>query len=432
MKSILSAAAGLLIATSVIAEEVRVWTSSANGRQFRGSLVEVEGDKISIRREADNVVFQVDKSALIQADLDWIRENSAVGESLDLSELIAGIPASTGVPAAGVLLIDGKTRGFGVAGIRKAGAEVKAELGDKWHLGSCTKSMTATLAGVLVEEGEITWETTIGDTIGKQLEILDAYQSVTLGMLLANRGGVPGATPNSVFEGIDVSVSVEDLSDRDILEQRAKFVEAALNLPPTSEPGTQYQYSNAGFVVAGNMLESVTRTPWEKLIEEKIFRPLGMENSGFGNSARGDRDDPSQPWPHKDNATPHPPGSSDDNSWVLGPAGTVHCSLQDVAAYIAMHASHQLGPVLKKKETFEYLQTELPNNQNYARGWIVANVGWANGKAVSHDGSNTMNYCSIWIAPNRNAAVAAFSNSGESGQAACQNAIQLVVGKYLE
>ncbi|MFT5470239.1 MAG: D-alanyl-D-alanine carboxypeptidase [Verrucomicrobiales bacterium] len=227
-------------------------------------------------------------------------------------------------------------------------------------------------------------------------------------------------------------IEFRDLKDREILKQRTQYVEAVLNLPPTSKPNSKYEYSNSGFVVAGAMLEQVTGKPWESLIEERIFEPLGMTDSGFGNAAREDRNSPTQPWPHKNGTTPFPPGNGDDNSWVIGPAGTVHCSLKDISRYISMHAAREIGPILKKAETYEFLHTAVPENDNYARGWIVSRAPWAQGSAIAHDGNNTMNHCSIWIAPERNAAVAAFTNNGENGAESCRSAIQAVVAKYLK
>jgi CubicO group peptidase (beta-lactamase class C family) len=178
------------------------------------------------------------------------------------------------------------------------------------------------------------------------------------------------------------------------------------------------------------MLEVLTTKPWEKLIEERIFKPLGMTNSGFCSAAHGDKRNPTQPWPHKNGTTPVAPGIEDENSWVLGPAATVHCSLKDIARYIAMHAAREVGPVLKKKETFEFLHTAISDNGDYARGWRVARAGWSQGPAISHDGSNTMNHCSFWIAPERKAAVAAFTNCDEKGSESCRAAIKAVVDKW--
>ena len=60
----------LLVGATCLAEEVRTWTSSKNGRQFKGALVGVEEDSVSIRRESDQVVFKV-KKALSTPFLDF-------------------------------------------------------------------------------------------------------------------------------------------------------------------------------------------------------------------------------------------------------------------------------------------------------------------------------------------------------------------------
>src|SRR5215470_14160319 len=50
----------------------------------------------------------------------------------------------------------------GVAGVRKRGSAERVTLDDRFHLGSCTKAMTATLVAMLVEEGKLNWTTTLG------------------------------------------------------------------------------------------------------------------------------------------------------------------------------------------------------------------------------------------------------------------------------
>lgn len=435
----------LLLAVALIAgwsslataEPSRTWTSRETGAQFTGSLVAVTEERVSIQRDADGVVFEVPKATLSEADLKWITQQQegteVAGDVTDLSGLIAAIPSDADVPAVAVLLVeDGRVTGTGVAGIRKAGDPTPADLQDKWHWGSCTKSMTATLAAAFVEEGSIRWDTTVQEILGKELKMREEYEDVTLGWLLANRGGVPGQVPDAVYASVDLVTQAGELSDREILKQRLAYAEAVLNLPPVVPPGSEYQYSNSGFIVAGAMLEKVAGKPWEKLVAERIFGPLGLTNTGFGNAAHDDRQSPSQPWPHKDSSKPVAPGRGDDNVWVLGPAGTVNSSLLDAGRYLAMHARCEVGPVLKQRETFEFLHTALPDNRDYARGWIVTETGWSKGPAISHDGSNTMNYCSFWVAPQRKAAVAAFTNCGKNGRDACMAAIRAVVEAHLE
>ncbi len=67
----------LVSLTASFAEEVRVWTSKADGRQFTGVLVGVEGDSISIRRDSDKVVVRFEKGDLVQEDLDWIEAKAS-------------------------------------------------------------------------------------------------------------------------------------------------------------------------------------------------------------------------------------------------------------------------------------------------------------------------------------------------------------------
>ena len=79
----------------------------------------------------------------------------------DLSSLLRPVRESRGVPALGVaVLVDGGLRGLGVDGVRKVGREEAVCASDLWHLGSCTKAMTATWLAMLVEEDRLQWQTT--------------------------------------------------------------------------------------------------------------------------------------------------------------------------------------------------------------------------------------------------------------------------------
>jgi len=162
-------------------------------------------------------------------------------------------------------------------------------------------------------------------------------------------------------------------------------------------------------------------------MQERIFEPLKMDSAGFGGAASKRKED--QPWGHKSKNTPQQPGLGDDNPDVLGPAGTVHCSLMDLARYVKMHATHEVGPILKNPETFKLLQTVAEGNDNYACGWVVTKRPWAKGPALYHNGSNTMNYCLIWMAPKRQFAAIAVSNTNhESSATPCDS----VVNNFIE
>lgn len=120
-----------------------------------------------------------------------------------------------------------------------------------------------------------------------------------------------------------------------------------------------------------------------------------------------------------------------DNPAVIGPAGTVHCSLADWAKYAAFQLRGARGEqVSLPADVFKKLHTPLPGDEEaYAFGWIVAERDWAGGKALTHSGSNTMWFAVVWLAPQRNAAYLAATNcSHEQASLGCDAAI----GKLIE
>jgi CubicO group peptidase (beta-lactamase class C family) len=80
----------------------------------------------------------------------------------------------------------------GGAGVRKRGSAERITLDDRFHLGSCTKAMTATLVAMLVEEGKLNWTTTLGELFADTVKPLHpAWEKVTLRQVLAHRAGLP-------------------------------------------------------------------------------------------------------------------------------------------------------------------------------------------------------------------------------------------------
>jgi hypothetical protein len=148
----------LIAGTPAFAQESRVWTSSVNRRQFEGTLIEAGENSITIRRKADNVVFQVKKSDFVAADLAWVREQSSkpassAGEIVDLSKLIADLPATNGVPAIGVLLVmDGNNTmnhcSFWIAPERKAAVAAFTNCDDKGQP-TCSAAIQAVVKNYL-------------------------------------------------------------------------------------------------------------------------------------------------------------------------------------------------------------------------------------------------------------------------------------------
>jgi CubicO group peptidase (beta-lactamase class C family) len=321
-----------------------------------------------------------------------------------------------------VVIVDGAIKGGGASGVRKRGDETPVTLADKYHLGSCTKSFTATLAATLVEEGKLSWTSTLGDVLTREAGRSD-FHAVTLEQLLTNTGGFPGEVPPDIWADAWNGKGSP-------ARQRADFMKAMLALKPAYAPGTGYAYSNTGFTVAGMMLEKALGKDYEELVRQRIFVPLKMTSAGFGPPAVNARK-VDQPWGHDAKGLPVAPGPRADNPEAIAPAGRIHCSLPDLASYVLMHLKGQTGPVLKHADSFTKLHTAPAND--YAMGWIVAERPWAGGKALTHTGTNTMFTCVIWMAPEHGFAAIVATNIGhEIASKPCDETIAALIGKYLD
>jgi CubicO group peptidase (beta-lactamase class C family) len=309
-------------------------------------------------------------------------------------------------------------------GVRKKGSPEPATVHDRWHLGSCTKSMTATMLARFVERGTLSWDTAMGkafsDLVGSG-EMRDEYVPVTMEQLLAHRGGIPSdLSANGLWGKLWEKKGTPT-------EQRRQLLEGVVQMPPASAPGTAYLYSNAGIAIAGHMAERATGKSWEDLMQAELFGPLGMRDVGFG--APGSAEKVDQPWGHHGpTLTPVPPGPNADNPPAIGPAGTAHASLADWAKYAAIHLRGSRGKTgYLKPETFAHLQ-EKPKAGDYSFGWGHGERPWAKGHVLSHSGSNNSWFCVVWLAPNRDVAYLACCNAGgAAAAAAADEAVQAVM-----
>jgi CubicO group peptidase (beta-lactamase class C family) len=154
-----------------------------------------------------------------------------------------------------------------------------------------------------------------------------------------------------------------------------------------------------------------------------------MKSAGFG--VPGTIGGLDQPWGHNRVNGKITPLQS-DNPPAIGPAGTVHCSLDDMARYTILHLQGQSDPAsLLKPETFRKLHTP-PDGTDYACGWISLKRGWAGGKALMHNGSNTMWYLVMWLAPEKNFSVVVATNlAGPSAENGCDDVASAMIGKWL-
>lgn len=190
---------------------------------------------------------------------------------------------------------------------------------------------------------------------------------------------------------------------------RIAYARLALQQPPEGPKEQTFLYSNSGFVIAGAMLEAKLGAKWEDLIRARLFEPLGMASAGFG--APGSPGALDQPVGHAPGAdgvlVPFPPGGPiTDNPAVLGPAGRVHASFDDVLKYLAAHRD---GAQILRPETWSMLHTP-PFGGDYAMGWIRRD------DALWHNGSNTLWYAEVAVDRGRKIVGVAAANDGNLGR----------------
>lgn len=356
--------------------------------------------------------------------------------SPELAAQLGTIVARNKVPGLAALALRGDTviAEF-CQGVRKLGDSTPLAHTDRFHLGSDTKAMTATLAALLVEEGRLAWQTTPADALASAIPKLHpAWKGVSLAQLLTHRGGL---RPNHGY-GFH-----RDFEDSSLPRQRVTLASEILVRPPDHTPGSRYVYSNSGYALAGTMLEQATGRAWEELMRERLFAPLGIVSGGFG--APGASGPVTQPWGHTSDGRPIDPGwRAADNAPTMGPAGTVHMTMRDWARFITLHLrGHASNPrhhaALLLPADFAVLHTPAAG-EHYAGGWSVTTRPWANGhrdgdtgRVLSHAGSNTVWYCVAWLAPEIDFAVlVACNQGGAAATKACDETASALIAAHAQ
>ena len=287
------------------------------------------------------------------------------------------------------------------AGFRKLGEPDRLRTTDLMHVGSTAKSMLATVAAREVEAGHLLWNATLESVIPEAAATArEEYRHVTLTELLSHHSGLPA------FERAEDLAFVPELTGP-VNEQRTQFATWVLQQPPAAAPG-EFLYSNAGYVVAAAMLEHASGKTYERLMQERLFRPLQMHVRFDWPAAGGLR----QPWGHSlvdGQLTPIDPDAPENHfpAWAA-PAGNVSVSVVDFARYLRLHLDGLNGrPHLLQSQSFELLHT--PVADDYALGWIVVDAGTE--RISLHDGSNDAFYALMIVAPRSGKAVIAVANA---------------------
>ncbi len=136
----------------------------------------------------------------------------------------------------------------------------------RFRLGSVTKQFTAMAILQLEERGKLK----VTDTVKSIFPDYPGGEKITIHHLLTHTSGIPNFTDSPDY-----------FKTQTLPSPVLQTVERFKNLPLDFAPGERMSYSNSGYVLLGAIIEKVTGGTYEEFVRENIFRPLGMEGSGY-------------------------------------------------------------------------------------------------------------------------------------------------------
>jgi D-alanyl-D-alanine carboxypeptidase len=200
-----------------------------------------------------------------------------------LQEQIPQLMEENAIPGAAVLIRSGEqgdwTSTFGTGTI---GEDRPITLDDYWRIASNTKTMTAAVALQLVQEGKLA----LDDPLDKFVPGFPNGDVISVGQLLEMRSGLYSYTFDPTF-----NATLDDDPRR--VYTPDELLAIARPQPAQFAPGTEFEYSNTNYVLLGLIIEQLTGKPIADVFEERIFEPLGLDDTSYPAA-----DDPDIPQPH--------------------------------------------------------------------------------------------------------------------------------------
>jgi CubicO group peptidase (beta-lactamase class C family) len=195
------------------------------------------------------------------------RPLSELDQSLD--RRILELLHESHTPGAVITLVRGDEVFIASHGVRDSGARNPVTPGTSFDVGSCSKSFVATAVARLVSEGRLGFDDPVKAVVPElELDDSEITENITIRDLLCNRTGLKRQIPVESFANTEIRV--EQIASRlRHLDRQYPFRDG-------------YVYFNPGFMISALVVERVSGAPYERFLEEEIFRPLGMTGSASG------------------------------------------------------------------------------------------------------------------------------------------------------
>ena len=256
---------------------------------------------------------------------------------------------------------DGKVifkKGYGMANMEW---DIPNNTNTKHRLGSVTKQFTAMLILQLVAEGKLDLQAPITNYLPEYPK--ENGDKITTHHLLTHTSGIPNYTS---FPDFFKDVSRDPYTPK---EFTTKFQDMELEFTP----GEKFNYSNSGYFLLGVLIENLSGKTYEEMLDEKIFFPLGMKESGFDH--------------HSDILKNRATGyENNGNGFINSPfldmsipyaAGSLYATVEDLYLWDQALYTNKL---LSREYMDMYFKPHIPafGSFHYAYGWMVGNEALGN------------------------------------------------------
>ena len=341
----------------------------------------------------------------------------------DLDEYIARALKEFNVPGLALAVVkDGRVvvaKGYGV---REMGKPAPVDEQTLFGIASNSKAFTTAALAMLVDEGRLSWD----DRVIKHLEAFQMYdpyvtREITVRDLLTHRSGMGlGAGDLMFFPPTDFT--------------RAEIMRNIRFLKPVTSFRSRYAYDNVLYMVAGEVLRTVSGKTWDEFIKERIFAPLGMTRSNTSTNDLRAGDNVVSPHAMADGKLKPIAFNNLDN---VAPAGAINSCVADMAKWLIAQLDNgkyrasdgtekRLFSVRQNQEMWS-AQTNLPINQNpppplaalkpnfsaYGLGWVLQD--YRGHKVVSHTGGLAGMVSKVTLVPDLKLGIAVLTNQEEGG-----------------
>ncbi|MFD0558984.1 serine hydrolase domain-containing protein [Stackebrandtia endophytica] len=200
-----------------------------------------------------------------------------------LSETLTDLVTTTGFSGS-ILVTDGGTTRFQEChGHANRADEVPITPSTRFGLGSVTKIFTSATVLSLVADDLITTDTRLVDVLPAEARPTGLLPQTTIGHLLSHTSGIADYFEEETATADWPQEFAALWRDRPVYTvlRPADYLPLFAELPPYREPGGRYQYSNAGYVLLGLVIEAVTGIEYADAVHRRVFEPAEMTDSGF-------------------------------------------------------------------------------------------------------------------------------------------------------